>query len=327
MSQRLERAHLGTQSDIRLSINAVGTDSMFSAPFISSRARHVVSEDARNSHILNAARIAFADLLRTRLIPIYGVHALRVFSSVRFPDSDAEDLLVTELLSASAIPIVRPRHSSKGSLWGADLAAKTNSQWAPAISSTTNAPETISVDLADLASSYYHALHPGLPTSLVTALLRAADRNPGCIQRFSEEQAAEMVLVGDATLDGSEVTRAWLDQCATTLKVLNDVARQSKLSDRLVKKLKSNGFLPTEFGRRATWARVRRAVSAVPAIPGIDSPPILDRRFNRLGVLKEDGFVSTGSMWMNLSQESISKTRPLSIVKSFLNGYAKRIQI
>ncbi|MGH7605282.1 MAG: hypothetical protein ACREU5_00350 [Burkholderiales bacterium] len=257
-------------------------------PFISSRARHSVSEDARNSRILQKARTAFAQLLRTRLIPIYGTAALRVIASTRFTDTEAEDLLCEEILNAAALPIARVQRSRKGIRVTLATPKATTADWIPVVASPTYQRDKIAQGLILLASPERSALHPDTPAAVIGILLRFADRrdNPR-IKWFNEEDAARAVLLEDSSVDHAQVARDWVARCATALKALDEAARRSALSDSLIKDLRNKGFLPTDFGRVAAWSHVRRSANTVPVIPGVVEPPILARQFNKLGILKE----------------------------------------
>jgi hypothetical protein len=71
-----------------------------SGPFISSQTRHGISEDDRNERILRAAKTAFAEMARKRLVRLFGMDVWRIFASVNAPNMAQENALVLYRLAS-----------------------------------------------------------------------------------------------------------------------------------------------------------------------------------------------------------------------------------
>jgi hypothetical protein len=251
-----------------------------SGPFISGRARHSLSDDARNGLVASLGRKAFVDLMARELVPRHGPRALLLTSNPQRIDRAAEDALARELIAAGALAVAVPtaRH----------VASKFFSRSEPdrpiMVAVPTHAKNVLDKDLAKVAAQYGQALHPQTPPPFVETLIRLEGDGEKAIERFSEQDAAKRVFGREPDPAAFNV---WLEQSIIVLRALEMASLASTLPTELMRSLRAGGVLPTDDGRAAKWNEIRRSLKIPPPVPGVYPPAILHRSLLKAVILKD----------------------------------------
>ncbi|PPK78259.1 hypothetical protein B0F87_101641 [Methylobacter tundripaludum] len=257
-----------------------------SGPFISGRARHSLSDDARNKLIREAGCAAFVAIMRKKLIPLFGAKSMDLVSSQNFPDADAEKRLVNNLLVAGALPIAKSANKSKrGILKCAMMEISSNA--IVTIASPSYEATRISTTLVRLATSAANLLHPAVHERVVATLHQMHRNGDKRVVLYNELVAAQAILVDQAPLAKQAATIDWIENVADVLAALETARHRVPLPTDFVQKLKTEGRLPNQAGLVVHWAQIRRSSKPVPAIPGVVEPNILYPRLSKLTLLKD----------------------------------------
>jgi len=251
-----------------------------SAPFIAGRARHALSEDARNGRLINAGRLAFAAIAGRRLAKAYGPRLGVLVRSQGRPDEKCSDLMAELLLQEGALSICVPRAAGKS----ADAAPMKRSDSLTVACSLEDA-ERIDEPLCKLARKLTNVLHPQTPADLVGRIVRKCRDE---IKVFDERSAAKAAFVDDIP-SRSDDGRVGL--CLETLEALERLRRRSgALPKEIVSDLEQRGKLPIIDGSNHPWREIRRSKSGLPSVPGIQDPKIIHQS------LADSAVLSTSSL-------------------------------
>ena len=297
-----------------------------SGPFISGRARHSLSDDKRNELIRDAARMAFVEVTRKKLIPLFGAKSMDLVSNPHTPDADAEQRLINDLLVAQALPIAKPVSNSKrGTLKATPMDASKPS--VVTIACTSYDPVHIAANLVRLARSADNLLHPDVNDRVSDALHQMRANGDLRVVLFDEFTAARAILIDQSPTPGQAVNSGWIEDAIDVLAALETSRHRRPLTAELVQTLKEQGQLPTEAGNVAQWADLRRSAKPVPTIPGIVVPDILHHSLSKLGLLK-DGPLKIPAFNLDdfVSFVNFSEADPASR-QFFLNGCRSDTQI
>ncbi len=257
-----------------------------SGPFISGRARHSLSDDPRNQLIRETACAAFVDITKRKLITLFGASSMELVSSEGVPNQDAEKRLVNQLLGANALPIANIVNKPKrGTLVVGLMHAA--SPPVVTIASPSYHQANVEASLVRLAASTGNLLHPDVHERVVVALLQMKKGGDGRVALFDEFAAACAVLIDQAPPLQQAATVDWIEDVAAVLGALETSRHRASIPTDFVERLKKEGRLPNAVGKAAQWANLRRSDKAIPAIPGIVDPDILNSRLSKLSLLKD----------------------------------------
>jgi hypothetical protein len=257
-----------------------------SGPFISGRARHSLSGDARNNLICKVGCTAFVDIIRKKLIPLFGAKSLDLVSSLNFPDADAEKRLINDLLNAGALPIAKTVSRSKRGIFKPEM-MDVSSSLKVIIANLSYEPSRVAANLVRLAVSAPNLLHPDVHDSVTSTLQHMRKDGDARVAIFDEFAAARTILIEQTPSEKQDATIDWIEDVISVLSELESSRHRKPLPADFVQKLKTEGRLPSESGTASSWAHIRRSTKLVPAIPGIVDPEILHPRLLKLNLLKE----------------------------------------
>lgn len=257
-----------------------------SGPFICGRARHSISDHSRNDDILEAGRTAFVEVVRKKLIPLFGPRALDLVLGAGYTDSSAEKKLIDRLLASSALPIAEPRTCDRRRLSKASVMALNDTPHItlPRYSFDTN---RVCPELVWLATSVDSVLHPSVHERIVEVLSEMHKSGDKRIRVYDERTAARLFLIDQAPSIGEPAPSDWIDRVKAVLSALETARQRNSLSPELTQDIKTKGKLPTSAGVVAQWWVLRRSLKVVPSIPGVVDPSILPSDFLDLKMLKD----------------------------------------
>jgi len=274
-----------------------------SGPFISGRARHTVSDDARNGLIRTAGEEAFVELMKRRLLPTFGPEALVLASSATRQDHGVEERIAESLLAEHAFSVLSLSR------------AKTDVEMPIAGGAILLALPTYAVDritprVARLASSVGQVLHPKTPHSFVATAVRLAKAKRAELRIYSEIDAAEDVLVNGRP-EGLEGFEPWLARCTDIIAELELARGHGALPNDYLKTLRARAFLPTSERSAGEWNKVRRAKKAPPQVPGVKAPLLLHTSLARASLFRDgSGKVALFEIDDYLSRLDFAPTTP-----------------
>lgn len=235
-----------------------------SAPFIAGRARHTLSEDARNSTLKDAARAAFASLAKRRLAKEHGPRLGVLVESQGRLNDESSDRLVGDLLKEGGLSVHTadlPRRFSRGTPMQTGMPL--------ILACSLHGASVIDERLVALVPGMRNVLHMKTPDRIVARLLRIGK---GSVERFDERTAAKAAFI-----DAPE--RAEDTHIRYAREVLEALARLRKSSGSLPKEICSDlehkGRLPIVDGTFQSWGEIRRSKSGIPTVPGIRDPKII----------------------------------------------------
>lgn len=252
-----------------------------SGPFISGRARHTISDDARNALITRAGQLAFVELMRNRLLPQFGPEALVLAASAQRQDHEVEERIAEALLDGQAYGVLAEQRT--GRVTG-DVRPALPTETILAI--PTYAGERIVPRLARIASAVGQVLHPRTPQAFVAAAVRLARAGSGNLRLYSEVDATEDILVCPPA-EGSEAFNVWLARCGHLIAELELGRSNASLPPDFLKALPGRAYLPTSKGTAARWNNVRRAGSTPPQVRGVKAPALLHQVLGKAALLRE----------------------------------------
>jgi len=255
-----------------------------SAPFVSDTTRHGLAPNAdRNVLLLQRAKAAMVETLRSRLLQKYGPEALWLLRAEGRPNPVREREIAQDLLRAGAL-LVRKLNSS-GEISEPRLLTAGSKV---TIAVCTDQPSRVVKELFPLAPPSALLLDERTPAFIVEPL---TSLNSDSVVIWTDNDAVLGLTPIDQAdkearlsfpLDHERLVRSFL-----MLNFADRAHRRGTLSQDVISKLLNCGLLPTSDGNEHPWRNVTICASPPPPIDGVQSPFTLHSALSNLRLLRE----------------------------------------